>query len=139
MHRDVIEVGADGRARLRRGYSEAYKRRLVALTQAAGASVSRIALQHKLNAKLLFAWRRQLGAPAKAAPRRTRATAARPALLPVRIEPQALEVAVDAAPARSAQPDGRIEVEVGGRCVRVHGTVDLAMLEAVLRMLERGW
>jgi transposase len=136
MQRDVMEVCADGRQRARRGYSEGYKRRLVALTQAPGASVSRIALQHKLNANLLFAWRRQFGAPAKLQPRRTTAASAQPALLPVTIEADAVAVAADTA-AQRTRADGYIEVEMGQGCVRVRGAVDLGMLEAVLRMLER--
>lgn len=134
MQRDVVEVCADGRRRARRGYSEAYKRRLVGLTQAAGASVSRIALQHGLNANLLFAWRRQFGAPAKLRRRRAKPM---PALLPVTIEPREVELATEATATHRKRTDGCIEVEIGRSCVRVHGAVDLAMLEAVLRMLER--
>lgn len=131
MQGDVIEVRADGEARARREYSEAFKRKLVALTQAAGASVSRIAQQHKVNANLLFAWRRQYGAPAKLRARRAAPAATPPPLLPVTIESRAIE---QQQPERG---DGHIEVEIAGACVRIHGTVDVRMLEAVLRMLER--
>jgi transposase len=137
MQGDVIEVRADGRQRARREYSEAYKRRLVALTQAAGASVSRIAQQHKVNANLLFAWRRQFGAPAKLRTRRTKPTPTQPALLPVTVESHAVELEADRASGQRSRSDGCIEIEIGQSCVRVRGAVDLAALETVLRALER--
>ena len=43
MHADVIDVRADGRPRVRKVYSEAYKQRVVALTFEPGVSVSQVA------------------------------------------------------------------------------------------------
>jgi transposase len=137
MQGDVIEVRADGEPRTRREYSQAYKRRLVALTQAAGASVSRIAQQHKVNANLLFAWRRQFGAPAQLRTRRTRPMPTQAALLPVTIESAAVEPGAARSAGRGSVSEGCIEVEIGQSCVRVRGAVDLAALETVLRLLER--
>lgn len=137
MQRDVVELRADGRQRVRRGYAEAYKRRLVAATLVPGASVSRIARQHGLNTNLLFTWRRQLGAiRTLVAARVARST---PALLPVTIEPQRVEVGADApAPASREPSNGCIEIEIGAGRVRLHGVVDVPLVEAVLRMLECG-
>jgi len=42
----------------RRSYDAAFKRHLVELSLVAGASVARIALDHRLNANILFKWRR---------------------------------------------------------------------------------
>ncbi len=46
-----------GRAK-RRHYDQAFKRHLVELTLVPGASVARTALDHRLNANILFRWRR---------------------------------------------------------------------------------
>jgi transposase len=45
--------------RRRRHWTRLEKQRLVAETLAAGASVSRVARRHDVNANLLFTWRRQ--------------------------------------------------------------------------------
>lgn len=137
MQRDVVDIRADGRQRVRRGYGEAYKRGLVAATLVPGASVSRIARQHGLNTNLLFTWRRQRGAMRTlVAAEVARST---PALLPVTIEPQRVEVRADALTSTSREPsNGCIEIEVGAGRVRLHGVVDVPLVEAVLRMLERG-
>ena len=42
----------------KRRHSAAFKRKLVKLTEEAGASVAAIALAHGINANLLFKWRR---------------------------------------------------------------------------------
>lgn len=137
MQGDVIEVRADGELRTRRQYSQAYKRRRLALTQAAGASVSRIAQQHKVNANLLFAWWRQFAAPAKLRTRRTRPTPTQAALLPVTIESAVVEPGAARSAGRGSASEGGIEVEIGQSCVRVRGAVDPVALETVLRLLER--
>src|SRR5207237_7041483 len=43
----------------RRTHDAGFKRRLVELTLAPRASVARIALDHRLNANILFRWRRE--------------------------------------------------------------------------------
>jgi transposase len=43
----------------RRTHDATFKRRLVELTLAPRASVARIALEHRLNANILFRWRRE--------------------------------------------------------------------------------
>ena len=42
----------------RRSYEAAFKRHLVELSLVPGASVAKIALDHRLNANILFKWRR---------------------------------------------------------------------------------
>ena len=42
----------------RRSYTKAFKRRVVAETLAAGASVAAVARRHDLNANMVFMWRR---------------------------------------------------------------------------------
>jgi transposase len=51
--------GAGDGPRRRRHWTRPEKRRLVAETLAPGASVSRVARRHDVNANLLFTWRRQ--------------------------------------------------------------------------------
>ena len=43
----------------RQRYSAEFKRRLVRMSLAPGASAAKIALKHELNANLLFKWRRR--------------------------------------------------------------------------------
>ncbi|MCB9947562.1 MAG: transposase [Rhodospirillaceae bacterium] len=49
---------SDGIRRRRRRYSKSAKRRVVAETFEAGASVAAVARKHGLNANMLFTWRR---------------------------------------------------------------------------------
>jgi len=131
MQADVIDVRVDGRPRARKVYSEAYKRRVVALTFAPGVSVSQVAQRHGLNTNLLFSWRRQPGIAPSQAP-----TAPPQVLLPVTVS----ATGTDVKPA-SAQVDAKqayIEIEVGAARVRLHGGVDMQMVAALMRMLERG-
>jgi len=126
----------------RQHYDAAFKRHLVELTLVPGASVARIALDHRLNANILFRWRRQylreLGA---AAPQ------ASAALLPVAVSEatQALEVIsarAAIAPARSRRKpelglSGVIEIELAGAQVRITGEVALEALRLVLETLSK--
>ena len=131
MRGDVIEVRKDGRKRVRKSYSEAYKRRVVDLTWAPGVSVAQIAHRHGLNANLLFTWRRQLGREqaAGSSPMETM-----PALLPVTVT----SAAAAPAPCTATRNDGCIEIDIGAACMRLQGRVDLETVAAVLRMLEHG-
>jgi transposase len=126
----------------RQHYDAAFKRHLVELTLVPDASVARIALDHRLNANILFRWRRQylreLGA---AAPQ------ASAALLPVAVSEatQALEVIsarAAIAPARTRLkpelgPSGVIEIELAGAQVRITGEVALEALRLVLETLSK--
>jgi transposase len=125
----------------RRRYDAAFKRHLVELSLAPGASVARIALDHRLNANILFKWRRQqLRELAQAAPK------AGAELLPVTvIEPQhaPLEAAAhtdNASAARKpravAAAAGMIEIDLPLGRVRLTGAVDLAALRAVIDALS---
>jgi transposase len=125
----------------RRHYDQAFKRHLVELTLVPGASVARIALDHRINANILFRWRRHYlrelgGAAAKPAT----------ALLPVAVSDaeQALEVISECVPsvrARSTHKHERglagvIEIELAAGQVRVTGSVELEALRLVLETLS---
>ncbi|CDS48021.1 hypothetical protein [Polaromonas sp. CG9_12] len=122
----------------KRRHSAAFKRKLVKLTEQAGASVAAIALAHGINANLLFKWRRaQAGRLARLKP------VTQAILLPVTMDPlppasAVIELpapAVRASPARAAAT-GIIEIEVGGARVRLRGNVDPANVRCVLQALR---
>lgn len=115
----------------KRRHSAAFKRKLVKLTEEAGASVAAIALAHGINANLLFKWRRaQATRPARRKP------AAQAVLLPVTLDPLPPASAVIELPAARAAAVGVIEIEVGGARVRLRGSVDAASVRCVLQALR---
>ena len=117
----------------KRRHSAAFKRKLVKLTEQAGASVAAIALAHGINANVLFKWRRaQAGRPARVKP------VTQAVLLPVTMDslPPASAVIDLPAPAVRAPATGSIEIEVGGARVRLRGNVDAASVRCVLQALR---
>jgi len=112
--------------RRRRVRSAEEKRRIVAETYEAGASVSEVARRHDVNANLLFTWRRALGAGSLA--RADDPTSFVPAVIGA--------PAVTAALAKS--PTGAMEIVLaGGDRVIVDRTVDAVALAAVIEILWR--
>jgi transposase len=129
-----------GRAK-RRHYDQAFKRHLVELTLVPGASVARIALDHRINANILFRWRRHyLSEIGGASPKPATA------LLPVSASgaQQALELISECAPSLRARSTGKpergaggvIEIELAGGQLRLSGSVDLEALRVVLETLS---
>ena len=114
----------------RRVHSAAFKRELVALSLVPGASVAGIALEHGINANLLFGWRR---AHMKSHPEDT----SQPNLLPVEIVSTGAPMATTPAlTSRGSSAPGTIEIELAGVRVRVRGAVDEASLRSVLAALR---
>ena len=142
MTRFQPNASAPPRRVKRRHYDQAFKRHLVELTLVPGASVARIALDHRINANILFRWRRHYL-------RELDAVAAEPAaaLLPVAVSDpvQALEVISQRAPSVHARSTGKhergvgglMEVELAAGQLRVSGGVDLGALRLVLEALSR--
>jgi transposase len=107
---ESIETGAEKVVRRRRGkWTTQQRRRIVAESRVAGASVQVVAQRHGVRPNLLSAWRRQDDASRAAKPVKFAA------------------VKVSAAPA-----EGVIEIDLAAGCVRVRGIVDGAMLREVL-------
>jgi transposase len=140
MKRIQDERSVARKASKRRRYDAAFKRHLVELSLAPGASVARIALDHRLNANILFKWRcYRLREVAR--------STAKPAatLLPVAVmEPQGTlaqaGVAVQSTPRRAraaAQSGGVIEIDLPLGRVRVTGSVDLAAVRVVIDALSQ--
>jgi transposase len=111
-------VGSTDKAGRRRFRPE-FKRQVVELTLAPGASVAAIAMAHQLNANQLFKWRRQF-LRQQGRPQPT------PELLPVEIS---------SAP-EPAPRVGTIEVELAGARVRITGQPDPGVIRTVLASLR---
>ena len=108
----------------RRTHSAAFKRKLLELSDQPGASVAAIALEHGINANLLFKWRRQGGV------RTSKPMAVNlPVLLPVTVDGLA-------APVGRAGTAGVIEVELGQARLRLCGAIDEASLRCLVRVLR---
>ena len=102
---------AQARPKPRRGkWTEQQKRRIVAESRVAGASIQEVARRHGVRPNLLSAWRRQPGKAKVAA------------------KAQFAAVRVSAA----IPGEGSIEIDFNGGCVRVRGVVDAGMLREVL-------
>ena len=105
-------IEAQAAAKPRRGkWTEQQRRRIVADSRVAGASIQEVARRHGVRPNLLSAWRRQAAKPKVAAKAHFAAVRMRAAL--------------PAAP-------GSIEIDLNGGCIRVRGIVDAAMLREVL-------
>ena len=130
MERQTGEIAGS----IRRQHDRQFKRHLVELSQQPGASVAAIALEHGINANLLFKWRRNaLCAQVNSEPA---------VLLPVQLKPELLPVQAVASQSppgahQSSRPTGSIELEVAGALVRLQGDVNEANLRSVLRALRQ--
>lgn len=121
----------------RRRHSAAFKRKVLLLTNQPGASVAAIALEHGVNANLVFKWRRLQ------AVRPTSARSKRPAvLLPVMIDPMppvsvaSVVASGSGTTTQRTAAAGVIEIEFDGARVRLHGAVDEASVRCVLQTLR---
>ncbi|NTY41589.1 transposase [Burkholderia diffusa] len=116
-----------------------FKRRLAELACEPGVSVSKLALEHGLNANQLFRWRRQYRAGLFGT------SDATPAMLPITVvdaasAAQPTEARHDtsmAAPAEEALSAGTIEVHFADVMVRIGHGIEPATLRAVLAALRR--
>ena len=127
----VMESPKDPPKATRRRHSAAFKRKLLELIEQPGASVAGVALEHGVNANLVFKWRRT-----KRERKRPAGTIRQTVLLPVTVEPQ--EPLLAGAPDGHATVDkeGVIEIEIGGARVVLRGRVDLASMRSVLMALR---
>jgi transposase len=119
--------GGEGASRSKRkSYTLDEKRRMVSESYAPGASVSRVARRHEINANLLFTWRRQMRA----------ATTPTPS---IELIPVDIIAAKPAAPLAPPEPDRRGTIEitlVSGVRVRLDGSVSEATLKRALSALK---
>lgn len=116
----------------KRRHSAAFKRKILELTEQPGASVSAVALEHGVNANLVFKWRR-----AKLERKRPARVTHQPVLLQVSVDPQESFLTVPSPePDRAARNEGVIEVEIAGARVVLRGSVDPANMRCVLMALR---
>jgi transposase len=116
----------------KRRHSAAFKRKILELIEQPGASVAAVALEHGINANLVFKWRR-----AKLERQRSPRVARQPVLLAVSVDPQESFLTVPAPePDRPVRKEGVIEVEYGGARVVLRGSVDPANVRSVLLALR---
>jgi transposase len=132
----VVEGGARRSIVRRRSFTREFKRLVVKESIAPGASVSSVALRHRLNTNMLFTWRRQY--------LRELAGVQAVNLLPVKIDGSESIASAGTPEARPAAQSVRkpalpccIEIEAFGACIRVKGSVDAEALRAVLDVLSR--
>jgi transposase len=131
-------VVGEGR-KARRSWSLAEKRRIVAETLVAGASVSIVARRHDVNANQVFKWRRELAAGDRGA---LPAPACEFVPLGVFAEVESKAPAAaqgdDERPGAPANLDGLIEIDLlSGTRLRVDASVDGRALGRVLRALRQ--
>lgn len=110
----------DGRRRRSTNYPLEFKRKLAQQACEPGVSVAQLALQHELNANMVFKWRRQLRA----------GLFGQPGLVAVTLAPSPQPGVSD------QHCDGLIEIWLGKATVRIEGRPDPATLAAVLEGLH---
>jgi transposase len=116
----------------KRRHSAAFKRKILELVEQPGASVVAVALEHGVNANLVFKWRK-----VNLDRRRPARAMHQPVLLPVSVDPQESPLTVPTPePERSARKEGVNEVEIGGARVLLRGGVDPVNVRSVLLALR---
>jgi transposase len=129
MGTTLDSVAKSGTRKGRLNYSAEFKRQIVAAASEPGASVSKVAMTHQLNANMVFRWRRELGVVAGGD------TQESGMLLPIVLDRSAaVPLAAIAAQRTTAEP--HIELVIGDACVRISGTPDEAVLRIVFQSLR---
>ena len=119
--------------RARRFRSKQERRQIVEETLKPGASVSRVARAHDVNANQVFKWRRQYREGRLGIPPTAQST-----LLPVKISESLLAVRPAAERRRvKARRTGIIDIDLGHARVRIEGAADLDCVRAALEGLVR--
>ena len=116
----------------KRRHSAAFKRKILELAEQPGASVAAVALEHGVNANLVFKWRR-----AKLDRKRSPRVSHQPVLLPVSVDSQESFLTVSPPqPDQVVLNEGVIEIEIGGARVLLRGSVDPSNVRSVLMALR---
>ena len=122
----------------RPNYPIDFKRRLAVLASEPGISVAKLALEHGINANMLFKWRRHYRAGLFGGPQLEHAAVptshvgGRPKLLPVMT---LLPTAGQPPESDGVKPVAALEIVMGGATVRVIGAVSREALRTVLDCL----
>jgi transposase len=128
----------------RRVRAIAEKRRIVEETLVRGASAAAIARKYDVNANLVFGWRRLykqglLELPIESAAKLLPVEVTTPTVVATRSVPTDVsKTRARALPAGACAPSNHLEIEwPSGVRVRLHGSVEPAVLNAVLAALTR--
>lgn len=135
MHTMSVATQSVSRPR-RRVHSDAFKRKVVQLSLVPGASVAAIALEHGINANLLFGWRKAHVKSQAAGCADRSGSAIEPTLLPVEVVSTSTAAATTSLPVIRSSAPGSIEIELAGARVRLRGAVDEASVRSVLAALR---
>ena len=110
----------------RRTYSQEFKRKVVAQCQAPGASVSAVAMSHRINANVVRKW----------LPRYCERPGAAPTtMLPVNISPASATVIPQSLAPASTAPRASIELILNDATVRLPAGFDPAELHCIVQIL----
>lgn len=123
LSQGMAVAGSPKRKNRRRSVRE--RREIVEETLVAGASVSRVARRHDVNANQVFYWRKLY--------REGRLGGSAAQLLPVKVSRE--NVAVRPEKSDGVAMSGTMEIKVGKGLVRIAGPVDVEALRAVLEYL----
>jgi len=116
----------------KRRHSAAFKRKILELIEQPGASVAGVALEHGVNANLVFKWRR-----AKLTRKRPAGTAAgQTVLLPVSVDSQESYMPVAPGVRPAVAKEGVIEIHLAGARLVLRGSVDPTNLRSVVLALR---
>jgi transposase len=130
MGTTLDSVANSGTRKGRPNYSPEFKQQIVAAASMPGASVSQVAMSHRLNANMVFRWRRELTAG-------TAGSNERPTtLMPIVLERDQAAAAPIANAVQFIPGECKVEVMIGGACVHISGTPDPAVLRAVFQSLR---
>jgi transposase len=116
----------------KRRHSAAFKRKILELIEQPGASVAGVALEHGINANLVFKWRR-----AKLARKPPAGPARQTVLLPVSVDPQESFLTVPPGVRPVVVQEGVIEIELAGARLVLRGSVDPTNLRSVVLALRQ--
>ena len=130
MGTTLDSVANSGTRKGRPNYSPEFKRQIVAAASLPRASVSQLAMTYQLNANMVFRWRRELAAGAASS------SAGPTTLMPIVLKRHQAAAAAGAGAAQCKSDDFKVEVTIGGACVRISGTPDPAVLRAVFQSLR---
>lgn len=133
---DTVATKRAGNRKGRPNYPQTFKRQLAIAACEPGASVSRLALDHGLNANMVAKWKREYLAG-------LHGRSDHAILLPVSVPDDTTVIGSDAVVAQrensganAVESSGNIEIEIGGALVRLNGSVDASQLRLVLRCLK---
>ena len=116
----------------KRRHSAAFKRKILELIEQPGASVAGVALEHGVNANLVFKWKR-----AKLTRKRPAGTAVRQSvLLPVSVDPQESFLIVPPGVRPAVIKEGVIEIHFAGARLVLRGSVNPTNLRSVVLALR---